>query len=143
MTAWHCHKYGLCWYKQVRDGKGEILFIRNDLIPTEPEEDFFPKVSQLHSFALADFNGDGIPDFVTGKRWWAHGSKNDVKPNDPAILMWWETLRGEDGVELVPHVIDDNSGVGTQVWASDINGDGHPDVLVSNKKGIFVFLTEE
>ena len=26
ITAWHCHQYGLVWYKQIRDDKGEITW---------------------------------------------------------------------------------------------------------------------
>ncbi len=86
-------------------------------------------------------------DFVTGKRWWAHGSKGDVETNEPAVLYWFETKRDGSadsggGVEFVPHKIDDDSGVGTQVTAVDLNKDGTPDVIVANKKGIFVFLSE-
>lgn len=40
----------------------------------------------------------------------------------------------------IPHLIDDNSGVGTQVVARDLNGDGLPDLVVGNKKGTFVLL---
>jgi hypothetical protein len=42
----------------------------------------------------------------------------------------------------VPHRIDGNSGVGTQVVAGDINGDSLPDIVVGNKKGVFVMLQE-
>ena len=38
------------------------------------------------------------------------------------------------------HLIDDNSGIGTDVKAADLNGDGKPDVLVGNKRGAFIFL---
>lgn len=45
-------------------------------------------------------------------------------------------------MRFIPHMIDDNSGVGTQVAAVDLNGDGIPDVIVGNKKGTFVFLSQ-
>jgi len=57
----------------------------------------------------------------------------------PAHLYWFEA--GRDGGALyLPHLIDDASGVGTQVVAVDLNGDGRSDVVVANKKGAFVFL---
>ena len=34
----------------------------------------------------------------------------------------------------------DDSGIGCQVMAADINKDGKPDVIVGNKKGCFVHL---
>lgn len=143
ITAIHCHLYGLSWWKQVRNENGEIGFEENVLIPREPGDDFFPKVSQLHSMELADMNGDGRMDFVTGKRWWAHGSTGDIATNDPAILMWWENHLNEDGtVTFIPHIIDENSGVGTQVTVQDINGDQVPDILVVNKKGTVLFVSE-
>jgi glycosyltransferase involved in cell wall biosynthesis len=40
--------------------------------------------------------------------------------------------------EFVPQLIDDNSGVGVQVTATDATGDGLPDIVVANKQGIFV-----
>ena len=35
--------------------------------------------AQSHSLVLADMNGDGLPDLVTGKRFWAHGPTGDVR----------------------------------------------------------------
>ena len=39
-------------------------------------------------------------------------------------------------------VFDEDSGVGTQVVTDDVTGDGLPDILVSNKKGTFLFVHE-
>jgi len=92
---------------------------------------------------LVDINGDGLKDIVTGKRFWAHGPKGDVEPDAPAVLYWFELRRDKQtGVQFIPHKIDDDSGVGTQVTAVDLNGDGIPDVIVSNKKGTFLHLSQ-
>ncbi len=144
ITAWHCHHYGLVWYKQLKDRKGQINWKQNVILSPTPDlnsKDL--RVSQLHAFALVDVNGDGLPDIVTGKRFWAHGPKGDKEPDAPAVVLWFELRRdARGGVTFVPHLIDDDSGVGTQVEASDLNGDGIPDVIVGNKKGIFVHLSK-
>jgi hypothetical protein len=43
-------------------------------------------------------------------------------------------------VEFIMHIIDNDSGVGTQFEVVDLNGDGRPDIVTSNKKGVHVFL---
>jgi len=37
----------------------------------------------------------------------------------------------------VPHQIDDDSGVGTQIVALSVSNKKYPDVVVGNKKGTF------
>ena len=39
-------------------------------------------------------------------------------------------------------MIDNDSGIGTQFAVADINGDGLPDIIVSNKKGVCVIVQE-
>lgn len=144
VTAWHCHQYGLVWHKQVREESGKIDFERNVILSPEPDlNSNDPRISQLHALDLADMNGDGLKDVVTGKRFWAHGPKGDEEPNAPAVVYWFELRRNVDGrSHFIPHQIDDNSGVGTQVTAVDLNADKAPDVLVGNKKGTFLFLSQ-
>lgn len=143
ITAWHCHLYGLVWWRQLRDASGEIKWEQNIILPPAPDLKLDAlRISELHAMALADMNGDGLKDIVTGKRVWAHGPAGDVEPDAPAVLYWFELKRAGGKVTFVPHLIDDDSGVGTQVTTADLNGDGLPDVIVANKKGIFVHLNE-
>jgi hypothetical protein len=102
------------------------------------------KFSQPHAVDLVDMDGDGVKDIITGKRWWAHGPNGDAEPNAAAVLYWFKTVRsGKAGeVEFIPYLIDNDSGVGTQVAAGDFTGDKLPDVVVGNKKGTFVFIHE-
>ena len=52
-------------------------------------------------------------------------------------------MRRPDGaIDYVPHLIDADSGVGTQIAVADLNGDGRPDIVIGNKKGLFVFIQE-
>jgi hypothetical protein len=97
--------------------------------------------TQPHAVALVDVNGDKLKDIVTGKRYWAHTT--DPGANDPAVLYWFELQRDNAGkVQYVAHLIDDNSGVGTQVVARRIDGQKIPSIVVGNKKGTFVFVPE-
>lgn len=144
ITAWHCHEYGLVWYKQIRNDTGEITWQQNVILPPNPDLNSDAlRISQLHAFELVDINSDGLKDIVTGKRFWAHGPQGDAEPNAPAVVYWLELRRdGVNGAQFIPHLIDSDSGVGTQVSAADLNGDGIPDVIVSNKNGTFLHLSQ-
>jgi hypothetical protein len=97
-------------------------------------------ISQTHALHLADINGDGVKDLVTGRRWWAHLARGDAAPTEPAFLFWFEGRRGKDGImTFIPHLIDDDSGIGTQFAVHDLNGDGLLDVVVANRKGVYTF----
>ena len=145
VTSWHCHHYGLLWYRQIQDADGQIAWEKHVIMPVEPDLNSDAlRITQMHAFDKADFNGDGRMDFVTGKRRWAHGSKGDSEPNAPFVLYWFENTKGDNGqVVFRPHLMDDHSGVGTQVVAVDMNGDKRPDVIVGNKNGIFVFTNQQ
>ncbi|HEY6565543.1 MAG TPA: PVC-type heme-binding CxxCH protein, partial [Pirellulaceae bacterium] len=139
ITSKAAHAYGLAWFEQLRDGK-KILFREHMIMGERPDQNDYGIVfTQLHALTLSDMNRDGVPDIVTGKRFWAHNG-HDPGERDPAVSYWFETVRDPDGLRFVPHVIDDNSGVGTQVVAGDLNHDEWPDLIVGNKMGAFALI---
>lgn len=140
ITSLAAHGYGLAWYEHVREGDA-IRFKEHIIMNKLPGENRYGMhFSQLHAIDLVDMDGDGLKDIVTGKRFWAHGPAGDPEPNATPYVVWFQLQRGKDtSVDWVPRVIDDASGTGTEVKAVDYNRDGRPDVLVGNKKGVFVF----
>jgi hypothetical protein len=120
------HQVGMWWHEQLEGGQWKTH---------EIDKSF----SQTHALCLADINGDGLADFVTGKRWWAHGPTGDIDPDKPAVLFWFELKREGGRPVWTPHQIDHDSGVGTQFEVADVNGDGLLDVATSNKKGTYYF----
>jgi hypothetical protein len=139
------HGYGLSWFEQTRESDGTIGFREHVITATSPGEKIAGvQFSQLHAVALADLDGDGLLDIVTGKRWWAHGPKGDPEPNAEPVLYTFLLRRGKDGsVRYEPKLIDNASGVGVQLVVADANGDGRPDIVSANKRGTFVFLSEK
>lgn len=144
ITALAAHGFGLAWYEQYRES-GAIRFREHVVMNQDPKDNKYGVTfSEIHAIALVDMDGDGLEDIVTGKRFWSHGRTGDPDRNDAAVLYWFKLARHADrSVDYVPFLIDDQSGVGTQVVAGDINGDGLPDVVVGNKKGTFVHLHEK
>jgi len=144
ITSLAAHNYGLAWYEQLKDrnANGEPAFKQHLIMGKTPQENKYGVVfSQLHAVDLVDMDGDGLKDIVTGKRFWAHGSHGDSDPNGAAVLYWFKLVRNPDNsVDWIPYQIDNDSGIGTQVVARDVNGDGLPDIIVGNKKGTFVHL---
>lgn len=120
------HAIGIWWHEQQPEGRWQTH---------EIDKSF----SQTHALCQADINGDGLPDFVTGKRWWAHGPKGDVGADQPAVMFWFELKREGGKPVWTPHQFDHDSGVGTQFEVADVNGDKLLDVVTSNKKGVFYF----
>ena len=124
------HKFGIWSYIQ-KPGKGDDpVFVKQDL--------FKDLVSETHAMHCVDINGDGLKDLVTGKRWWSH-DKKEPGSDKPAMLYWFEAKKRDGIVTFTPHVIDDDSGIGTQFVVEDFNGDKLPDIVISNKRGTFLF----
>ena len=118
------HRRGIWWYEQSgADWKTHKI-----------DE----SIAQTHSLILADMNGDGLPDLVTGKRFYAHNGR-DPGEDEPPTIAWYELSRDGTTPKWTKHEFDADSGVGTQFEVHDMNADGLLDVIVANKRGVFYF----
>jgi hypothetical protein len=146
ITALAAHGFGLAWHEQLaeRDAQGSPLFRPHIFMNQRPDENRHGVTfSELHAVELADVDGDGLKDIITGKCFWAHGPSGSPDGDAPAVLYWFRLQRGPGGqVDWVPQRIDADSGVGRQIALGDVNGDGLPDVAIGNKKGTFLFRSQ-
>lgn len=129
-VASSAHDFGIWWYEQSKGQNGTIEWSRHEIDKS---------YSQSHALLFTDVNRDGLPDLVTGKRWWAHGPKGDPGAEGAPLLCWYELARKDGKATWTRHEIDNESGVGTQFEATDMNGDGLLDIVISNKRGVFLF----
>ena len=124
------HDYGLWWHEQSRFPTGIHRWTNHTI------DD---RVSVMHALAVADLNGDGTMDLVSGKRFLAHNG-NDPGEYDPSVLLWYRGGRDATGRPTwTPQLIDGDTGIGLQIVIRDVTGDGRPDIVTSSKKGVYVF----
>lgn len=145
------HGYGLYWLEQAGSGQ-QPRWIRHTI-----DESF----SQSHALALADLDGDGQVELVTGKRYRGH-SGNDPGSYDPIVIYAYRfptpaALAAAKGHEVAAGgrmVVSDGAGdarferfalsvngtatIGTQIIVADLDHDGDLDLATAGKLGVHV-----
>ena len=121
------HSYGICWFEQRPDNVWQQHVIDASW-------------SHSHASVLADINGDGRADLVSGKRF---QSRNAPAPgdNDPLGIYWYEFKPApQNTVAWTRHTIDYGSkaGGGLQMAVRDLDGDRDMDVVSAGKSGLFL-----
>jgi hypothetical protein len=144
VTQLEAHGFGLAWFEQKRSGNGDISFVRHMVMDDYNTKNAGDVIfSELHGSAVADVDGDGIPDFIVGKRQFSH--KDDFLDPDvygPPYLYWYRTVRdakAPGGARLEPELIHNNSGAGDNLLPLDLNGDGVMDIVTATKRGMYIF----
>ena len=138
ISVQNAHGYGLSWFEQIH-ADGQPQFQRHAILTDNPKDNPYGlSISQMHAAALADIDGDGLKDIITGKRYWAHGGR-DPGAQELPLLYWFRNVRSDQGVHFQPWLIDERSGVGTQLTVGEVTGDGLADIVIGNKLGTFVF----
>ena len=122
------HSYGLFWLEQVTvNGKRGW---KQHLIDGT--------FSQLHNLRLADLNGDGRPEVLTGKRYRGHNGR-DPGGYDPLALFYYTIDRKTATFTRYPIAYNSTAGAGMQFVVLDFDKDGDKDFFTAGKTGQYWF----
>ena len=147
VTSLAAHDFGLAWFEQKKAADGSITFeehvIADDYSTKNAGDVVF---SEPHASRFVDMDGDKIPDFIVGKRYWSHlENYNGPDPYGPAVVYIYRTVRNPKapgGAEFVPELVHNRSGVGSTIEVADLNKDGRPDIVVAGAYGTHAFLSK-
>ncbi len=139
------HGYGLAWYEQkVVNGKRSF---EPHWIETE-----YPT---FHTMALADLDGDGKPELITGKQLLAHNG-GDVGGLEPTFVFYYTINKGRFQRHILSYSHIEQYfapgyngpapeyvvGVGMRLSTGDLDGNGKQDVVVACRNGLYVFFNK-
>jgi FG-GAP-like repeat len=119
----HGHTFGLYWLEQ-KVSNGRRTWVRH------PIDDSW---SEAHALKLADIDGDGELELITGKRYRA-----DPDPGiyEPLCIFYYKIDRRTGTFTRFPISYNGTAEIGTQVIVEDIDGDGDKDIILGGKTGV-------
>lgn len=141
ITSLAAHDFGLAWYEQ-QEKDGKRTFKEHLIMGARKDQNRYGVVfSELHSVALADMDGDGLKDIVTGKTYYSHHEKSP-QWNAGAVVYWFKLKRTKSGVDWIPWQAAKDTGIGRQITIADVNADKIPDIVVGGMKGGNVLIQQ-
>lgn len=148
VTSLNAHGFGLAWYEQQRDDEGAIRFERHMIMDDYSTSNAGGVTfSQLHGTTFADIDGDGVLDFIAGKRYWSHlDTQLDPDPDGGALLYYFRTVRDDaepGGARFEPELVHNRSGAGSDLLVADLDADGKPEIITSTNRGTFIFWNKD
>ena len=124
------HDYGLYLWEQLPPLADGTTQWKKQVIDKE--------FSQPHAIQLADLDGDGNPELITGKRVYAHNGK-DPGGREPPCLFYYQWRPQQQ--KFKKYVIDRGTvGTGLQIRTADLNQDGRIDIAVAGKSGTYLLF---
>ena len=126
------HDYGLYWREQIEPATDGTLRWNEHLI-----DDSF---SQPHALHMADIDGDGEDELITGKRVFAHNGKDPGGKEEAVIYYYnWDRRTKQFNRKTI---VRGSAGIGLQIRTGDLNGDGRLDIAVAGKSGTYIIFNE-
>lgn len=122
------HDFGLFWWENQGAGEdGDVAWKEHKIDET---------YSQPHSLAWADLTGDGQPELITGKRYYAHNGKDPGGEEMPCLYYYtWDAK----SMNFSRHTIEEGHvGTGLQIVVEDFDNDGDADLAVAGKSGTYL-----
>ncbi len=139
ISGLNSHGWGFAWFEQTAPG----MFTKHMIFDTPEQAAMYQDVafSQLHAMALADMDGDGLQDVVTGKGFYVHPPVfNDPDYDGTPFVYVFKLVRDAMGAHFEPHVVDELTGTGRHLTVGHLDQDGTLDFVIGGKKGLFVYL---
>ncbi|MDB2525945.1 VCBS repeat-containing protein [Mariniblastus sp.] len=126
------HDFGLYWWQAEGTDKDGKLVFKQHLI-----DDSF---SQPHTIHLADLDGDGVEELISGKRVLAHNGRDPGGLEMPCMYYYrWDKSK----TQFTRHIIEEGHiGTGLQVRTGDLNQDGKIDIAVAGKDGTWILMNQ-
>src|SRR4030095_7729260 len=147
IVAGSAHSWGLNWFEQRQAADGTRTFERHSIAQNFATKNTADVVfSESHGARFADMDGDGIPDMITGKRYWSEAGNNTLTHTAPfvsPVLYIYRTVRdpkAPGGGRFVPELVHNKSGVGSAFDVVDLNKDGRLDIVTATTFGTYVFF---